>query len=234
MIEVQLTSGGPPRGTELVNMLVRNIQTRTRNLYGLNNHLAIIRQYDKTSNNHQNDKLIPNGLDAFISDIIIQLHTLARPFAAFLATKVFPNDPSVPCQYAEMLFMDFGKPFDSKTLSRGLATWSHSILGWELTLNSHRHCYVAWHRRLSHSLNTLIQEAEGTSTVATLQTGHAKSTEDRIYGLTREAMLGSSSEMIQLYLNNSAEWQHQLRLVPGINTGRELMLYNAISINSIR
>lgn len=81
MLAVEMLSGAAPRGTELAAMLIRNTFTRLRNLRGLGRYVAIVRQYDKTTNNMQADRLIPHALSAVNADMIVQIHALARPFA---------------------------------------------------------------------------------------------------------------------------------------------------------
>ena len=81
MLSVDLKGGAPARGTELTSMLIRNTPYRMRNTMGLGKYLSIVRQYDKTTNLTQNDKLIPHAIDSLDADILIQLHTLARPLA---------------------------------------------------------------------------------------------------------------------------------------------------------
>ena len=81
MVSVEMKGGAPARGTELTSMLVRNTAQRVRNAMALGKTLCIVRQYDKTTNLAQGDKLIPHAIDSVDADILIQLHTFARPLA---------------------------------------------------------------------------------------------------------------------------------------------------------
>jgi bloom syndrome protein len=81
MLSIDMISGAPPRGTELTAMLACNTENRGRNLRALGHFLAIVREYDKTTNNLQSDRLIPHALSAVNADILVQLHTFARPWA---------------------------------------------------------------------------------------------------------------------------------------------------------
>lgn len=80
MVSAHMKGGAPPRGTELSNFLFRNTLLRLRNTMALGNTLAVVRQYDKTGNITQKDRLIPHAIDAFTADLIIQSHTFVRPF----------------------------------------------------------------------------------------------------------------------------------------------------------
>ena len=104
LVAVDMKGGAPARGTELTSMLIRNTGQRLRNTIGLGKTLSIVRQYDKTSNLAQGDKLIPHGVDSVDADILIQLHTFARPLAQ-VRMKFFKHEcilkklhMSVPCK----------------------------------------------------------------------------------------------------------------------------------------
>jgi hypothetical protein len=88
MLSIEMTSGAPARGTELTSMLACNTAVRLRNIMALGSFIAIVRQYDKTTNKMQGDRLIPHALSAINSDLLIQLHVLARPMAQVRSTSL--------------------------------------------------------------------------------------------------------------------------------------------------
>lgn len=79
MVSTEMQAGAPARGTELTSMLIRNTKLRGRNVMALARYLSLVRQYDKTTNLMQGDRLIPHAIDAVNADILIQVHALARP-----------------------------------------------------------------------------------------------------------------------------------------------------------
>lgn len=81
MLSADMKCGAAECATELVSMLMFNTRLWLRNCMALGSHLGIVRQYDKTTNMTQSNRLIPHSVDALDSDIIIQIHGLARPFA---------------------------------------------------------------------------------------------------------------------------------------------------------
>jgi hypothetical protein len=81
MTDIDLKGGAPARATELTSMLMYNTALRLRNGMALGYHLAIVRQYDKTTNIAQGDRLIPHSINAVNADLLVQLHALARPLA---------------------------------------------------------------------------------------------------------------------------------------------------------
>jgi hypothetical protein len=81
LLYTELTPGALMRGTELVSMLIQNTLYRQRNVMGVAKFVAFIRQYTKTTNTAQKDKLIPHAASGLVADLLIQLHTFIRPFA---------------------------------------------------------------------------------------------------------------------------------------------------------
>ena len=77
-------------------MLHCNTQTcHTRNLMVFDQHITLLCQYSKTTALTRHDKLIPHGLDAITSDILIQDLAMAHPFAQLAAEVCFGNDSTV-------------------------------------------------------------------------------------------------------------------------------------------
>ncbi|KAF8162342.1 hypothetical protein K438DRAFT_1618458 [Mycena galopus ATCC 62051] len=214
MLIIDMLGGAPPRGTELTSMLACNSPFRLRNLAALGKFIAIIRQYDKTSNITQSDRLIPHSISAVAADILIQIHTIARPWAKFLASKVWPRDPNVSRAYGEMLFMDVGQMFTSDKLTHLMATKTGHVLGWEVTIASWRHINIAWRRKLCGGSAELLDQ-EAMSTVNALQGGHSSHTENMVYGLSPDALAGAPEDVLFLFLVASGEWQKLLQMVPG-------------------
>ncbi len=213
MTGLHLSSGGPARGTELTSMQICNSDTRIRNAFALGPYVSVVRQYTKVSNMTGHDKLIPNAVDSFFADLLIQVHALARPFASYLATRAAADFPNAPLQYRNMLFMDICKPFESHRLTQQLGAFSSSVLGWEMGLNAHRHIYIAFHRKHHDGLNRELESTEN-DTIDTLQSGHSLATENQVYGLSTSTMDGATEDNLQLYLEASTAWQRTLKVVP--------------------
>ncbi|KAJ2927781.1 hypothetical protein H1R20_g9314, partial [Candolleomyces eurysporus] len=229
---IEMRSGSPIRLTELTSTLARNTRYRSRNLFAIGNHTVLIRQYNKTSNNEQADRLIPHSLSSFDADILAQIHLLARPFAAFLASKLYPNDPEVSRMYLEQLFMDLGKAFTSRKLSDLMGRETLAVFLFRITISMWRHIATAWRTKLcaptdvDEDLTSVMKQFQAQ------QSGHTLATEQRIYGLSPDVIEGISDATIQLYLKVSTEWQMRLQVVPGghVLTYREAMMDNFDSL----
>lgn len=73
---------------------------------------------------------------------------------------------------------------------------------------------MAFKRKLSSRLEDLIEDGELDS-IEALQAGHNRRTENRIYGLSREALAGLAEDVLPLYLDASTDWQVLGGAVPG-------------------
>ncbi|KAJ7835480.1 hypothetical protein B0H13DRAFT_2424175 [Mycena leptocephala] len=147
MLYTELTPGALIRWTELASLQMQNTQYRLRNALGVGKFVALVRQYDKTGNTAQRDRFIPHAASGFVADLLIQLHTFARPFAQFLASKVFPGEPDIVGMYGDLLFMNFGKQFTTDKLSSLMAQWTSPVLGWSMTIQPLRQINTAFRRK---------------------------------------------------------------------------------------
>ncbi|KIO01489.1 hypothetical protein M404DRAFT_28785 [Pisolithus tinctorius Marx 270] len=212
LLRAQMLSGAPSRGTELTAMTYRNTQTRpTRNLVVLGKHVSLLCQYLKTTALTGKDKLIPHALDAITSDILVQDLALARPFAEIAAKACFPDKPEVVDLYRNHVFVNFDRLFDSKDLSLIMSKHSLPIMHFGLTINSWRHIQTAWKRKLGCAVEDVI-EMDREDNVEALQAGHSRSTENRVYGISVEALAGAAEDVLPAYLNASMEWQRHCQV----------------------
>ncbi|KAF7368146.1 ATP-dependent DNA helicase tlh1 [Mycena sanguinolenta] len=214
MLLTDMLGGAPPRGTELVSMLACNTPFRLRNFCVLGRHIAIVRQYDKTSNITQSDRLIPHSISAVVADITIQIHTFARPWAQFLASKIWVNDPSVSTAYREMLYMDMGHMFTSDRLGQLMGSKTSGVLGWEVKISIYRQINIAFRRKKCGGAIELIEQ-ETVSTLNAMSSGHSLRTENMVYGLSPDSLAGAPEDVLPLFLFGSGEWQTLHRMVPG-------------------
>ncbi|KIK25617.1 hypothetical protein PISMIDRAFT_22752 [Pisolithus microcarpus 441] len=60
-----------------------------------------------------------------------------------------------------------------------------------------------------------LMEMDENDTVDALQAGHSRATENRIYGLSPEALPGAAEDIIPLFLQASVRWQLIMHTIPG-------------------
>ncbi|KAF8868519.1 hypothetical protein BD779DRAFT_1683677 [Infundibulicybe gibba] len=215
LVMCQMRSGSPTRGTEMTCMQYVNTPTQpTRSLCMLGRHLAILCQYHKSSAITGHDKLIPHALDGFLSDLIIQDLSLARPFAQLAAFICFPQEEHMHRHYQTHLFVNQGKLFTTEDITRKMQAFTSPILGYGVGVNAWRHISTAYRRKLCHAMADLIED-DNNETIDALQAGHSRRTENRIYGLTAEALAGASEDLLPRFLEASTEWHMICGIVPG-------------------
>jgi hypothetical protein len=216
-----LTSGSPPRGTEIVSMLVRNTPTMTRNLRGLAEYASTLQQYTKTSNLTQSDSVIPRTLSAFTADICIQIHAVYRPFALTLLRILGNDTPDVTHNYATLLFMDYLKPFKPDSVTQSLRATFRQFLGWDMGIQEYRHIAAAIRRQhLPDAYNvdydpTEPDEEDPINDVGARQNGHSLAVDRTHYGVSFGALMGAKADQeLDLYVECSVRWQYILNVVP--------------------
>ncbi|KAL1671388.1 hypothetical protein EV122DRAFT_284983 [Schizophyllum commune] len=212
MIGTHLGSGGPARGTELVSMTYRNTPERVRNFYIFDCRPCFLRQYNKTTNLFQRDKVIPNSFDAVVGAILTTHLVHNRPIAAFLAPTAFPELPQAAGLYGTMMFVNFGKLFTSIDLSRGIVTAFSRVLPWSLSLRAWRHIYIAIARE---HLRLKAQDIDDAEEVDANQAGHSASTSREKYAISENAFDGADENAIRQFFDNSDHWCKLVGLVPG-------------------
>lgn len=218
LLRAEMLSGAPSRGTELTAMTYRNTKTRTtRNLMVFGQHVTLLCQYSKTTSMMGQEKLIPHGLDAVTSDILIQDLAMARPFAQ-LAARICFQDENIVQLYKDMLFVNFNKMFTSKDLSLVMAKYSLPRVQFSLTINPWRHIQTAWKRKFKCATED-ITEIDQEEDVEALQAGHTRATENRIYGLSTHSLAGAAEDVLPMFLQASTAWQEHCQVVPGGSLG---------------
>ncbi|KAF8633670.1 hypothetical protein AX17_004413, partial [Amanita inopinata Kibby_2008] len=211
----EMLAGSPARGTEITCMSVCNTSLRSRrNLVAFGDYLAILCLYHKGSAMTGRDKLIPHAVDAFTADLMLQVLTIARPFAQIAAHLCYPNDSRRIRVYHDFLFVNMGQLFTTPDLTKIIEHYTRPQIGIGIGVNAWRHISTAFRRKICNSMDELVEEDE-METVGALQAGHSRKTENRIYGLSPESLAGAAEDILPLYLEASTDWQIACQVVPG-------------------
>lgn len=214
LTRIELLSGGPIRGTEITGAQHRATAFyQERNLVVIGKHLVFVGRYGKTSGRTGHDKMILHSLDAFTSDLLLQDLALLRPFAEFLAARVYP-DSGIDLLYHNNLFVNRNRLFTSDDLTVSLKELTNKFMVNSYNLQDIRHIMIAFRRRnCTHTSKTLdddIQEG-----INAEQAGHTLQVEQRLYGISTDAILTHSEGLLPMYLEASSEWQMLMDTVPG-------------------
>lgn len=217
---IQITSadvkgGAPSRGTEMECIEYMNTNTRIRGLYMMGNHLAILCQYHKSASITGRNKLIPHSLDGVTSDLIIQDLAIARPFAELAVYICYPHDLDVQHRYHSYLFVNNKKLFETPQLTNILKSYTLPIYDVGLGVADWRHISAAFRRKICPAMEIIVEDDLSHESVQALQSGHSRHTENRLYGISPEALAGASEDVLPLFLDASTDWQVACKIVPG-------------------
>lgn len=212
----EMLAGGPGRSTEFTSMQQHNtIDRNTRNIHVLDNYVAIVRQYHKSAQLTGQDTFIPHALDGVMSDLIIQDLTLAKPFAQFASHLCFPDRPDIQELYRDYLFVNNTQLFTVESMTEALKDYTLPVLGVSLGLRDWRHVAIAFKRKLCSEAMDLYDGAFTADSVQIRQAGHSRALEDRMYGLSPDALLGAAEDLLPLFMAASTKWQVLHKAVPG-------------------
>ncbi|KAG6825625.1 hypothetical protein H0H87_009015, partial [Tephrocybe sp. NHM501043] len=228
LVRCDMLGGSPGRGTELTAMTYKNIATTThRNFVAFGKYIAMLVTYHKGTAMTGTEKLIPHALDGVSSDLIIQNLALARPFAELAVLICFPDKADIRQRYRDQLFVNNGKLFTTTEISSIMQTFTEPIVGHGLGVSAWRQISIAFKRKSCSALEDIVDADEGES-VEALQATHTRRTENRLYGLSPDALTGVAEDILPLFLEASGNWQVLVKAVPG---GLGLPYYKARCIH---
>jgi hypothetical protein len=221
----EMLAGGPGRSTEFTSMQQHNtVDRNTRNIHILDNYIAIVRQYHKSAQLTGQDTFIPHALDGVMSDLLIQDLALAKPFAQFAAHLCFPDQPKIQEMYRDYLFVNNTQLFTVESMTEALKDYTLPVLGIPLGIRDWRHVAIAFKRKLCSEAMDLYEGAYTGDNIYVRQAGHSRALEDRLYGLSPDALLGAAEDLLPLFMAASTKWQILHKAVPGeFHTTRNTM-----------
>ncbi|KAF9473073.1 hypothetical protein BDN70DRAFT_771411, partial [Pholiota conissans] len=229
---VMMATGSPSRATEITALLLKNTAANPiRNLMVFDNHVTILCTYQKTSALSGNDKCIPHALTGFSADLLLQDFGIARPFAEMAALLCYPEDLGIVQLYQNHVFINQNRLFNTDDMTNGLKEITIKWLGVELGVNGWRHVSTAFRRKLCTRMEELCEEDQ-METVQALQSGHSRQTENRVYALSADSLLGAPEDLLPLFLDASKDWQIACKLIPG-GLGHSYRNSKAVFFNSL-
>lgn len=223
-----IKGGSPSRGTEIECIQYVNSRTRFRGLYMMGNHLAILCQYHKSASITGKDKIIPHSLDAVTADLTIQDLALARPFAELAVYICYPHDFDVQRRYNSYLFINNKQLFDTPQLTKLLKGYTNPIFQVGFGVADWRHISATFRRKICPGMEDIVSDDDTQESIPALQSGHSRHTENRLYGISPDALAGASEDVLPLFLDASTDWQVACKIVPG---GHLLPYRQAIASN---
>jgi len=231
---VWMNSGGLPRIPELAHLLLLNTGGRNSSVTFVECIAVLLRRYSKTSSMTGKDKFIPSQLDNVTSDLLVQDLVILRPFATYLASKIFGNKPDINYLYSHILFVNGTRRFETRDVSSLLSSATSQLLGWPLTVQSGRQVIHGFHREHcpqyavetseSPTLSPFPDDTEHPSddSVAPLAMamGHSVSANAHHYSVTASSSDLGLSERRMVHLRRLSTHGHLIhRTITGITGG---------------
>ncbi|KAJ6261679.1 ATP-dependent DNA helicase tlh2 [Drechslerella dactyloides] len=90
-VSILLTSGGPPRGTEITSWLKVNVATQRRSFFVVDDVILILSWYNKTQNMTGLAKSIARYLPPCLSTLLALYLVVVDPWVDFIKTAIVPT-----------------------------------------------------------------------------------------------------------------------------------------------
>ena len=197
-----LTGGQPPRGTELMATLWKNLTTRIRNMYLINGFIVNVGFLNKTTFNQNEDKPIPRAYPKSLTHILINYLSFIRPIEHILYLESPKANLVTAPRLLTHLFATRGKMLTTSTLTAQLKLHTIKYLkcsdGFG-TADMRQILIFVGMRYITPKIET-----EQQSSLMDLQAGHSSEIARRWYGVEFERFSTDiSEEMLRAFMNIS-------------------------------
>lgn len=189
------TTGPPQRGTEAAFTQCSNTNASARHLCGRENLLASISNYHKGTLSTGTQKFVLRLFTRRLSRILFILLRIVRPIEVMIMKRwagIKPERHDAMLEaYRHKLWVSWGVPWKSATLTHVLTTWFEKGLGLRIGLALWRHIALAMRNRylkLDDDKNKLLREA------AIAMAAHSKSVDEKHYAIQKGSNYSPSEE----------------------------------------
>ncbi|KAF2068402.1 hypothetical protein CYY_010272, partial [Polysphondylium violaceum] len=242
LLAIYLTCGQPPRSTEIISLNIRNNGSISRNLFWINNRVALIVGYNKTFNIHGKLKYIARFIPYRLSKVLIEYLVYVRPFEQHIISKLFDvvgsNDKiTIESEesklYKNQLFIKQFKEMKPTILSNKIKETCFDLFGKVINLNQYRHCIIAFSTKFfnlllidndddndneeSESGGLHVDDLESVNALfPEIQAGHTKTTSEKLYAVSNTSTLlinnHLDSDKLDFYLKCSKSIHSMLKV----------------------
>ena len=212
---VVLTSGMPPRMTELVQLRIRNSRYAKRNLFLLQGQLMFLSTYNKTDSVTGVDKAIARFLHHRVSKLLMTIVVCIRPAQAVLAAAYLNINESDAALARSDLLSYFcvleGKRMNAESIRSKFQLLMLQIFTCEWTIADWRHGIIQWARVfLSVPVEKRYAAKIELQRVRSAQVGNTPRLELFRYGIEPCSFEDLDAMAIDSYREYSADFQQVL------------------------
>lgn len=238
LVLTHLSCGQPPRGTELLTVLVSNTVTHQRHIFLVNGELAILTRYNKSQAVLGKEKPILRTLPPCISQLWILYLAFTKPLILFAETtfnkqvncesnraRISPGytafhtlpmyTSTTPPSISNLLFHSRQKKWITDRMTRLLRYYTADYLSFDnLCVSVYRNIAISIYRkRLQHvSLMEDIEKERQTLQIAIEQAGHSRNTSRRFYATEVTEFNIMDSDIRQIFQETSQAWHQHFGL----------------------
>ncbi|KAJ7029094.1 hypothetical protein C8F04DRAFT_1289060 [Mycena alexandri] len=151
---------GTPRGTEMVELKLKNLSTRERELFYLDGHLTFISGRNKTTNQSGYDKSILRTPNKDLGNQQIFYLIFIRPLLVLWAPIAYPDVVDASQTYEEYMWVTGGRKWISKDITDTLRhfTQEPEYLGTAIGIHEWRHIIIAIVRKHLVIRSSVLEE----------------------------------------------------------------------------
>lgn len=235
LVLTHITCGQPPRGTEILSVLVSNSETHRRHVFIIDGQLVLITNYNKNQSVTGRENFILRGLPDCISKLWVAYLAYTKPVLAY-AEKIFhhqctlSSDKSTsayafhtkplyqgitPPNTAKLLFHSRQARWKSKRLTDLLQYYGSDYLSFhDLGISIYRHIAISIFRnRMTHvKLIDPRQPHQIPTPIPTRQAGHSTLTSRRYYAPEVSHFNSLDRETLELFQDASRAWHKHFDL----------------------
>ncbi|KAK6526194.1 hypothetical protein TWF281_011229 [Arthrobotrys megalospora] len=215
---ILLTSGAPPRGTEILTLLKYNTATQRRNIFVIDGEVMVLSMYNKTQGltGHASPiyRFLPKSIGESLVLYLFHIEPLVDLFQYHMADAGLEvnKDPS------PLLFTPFGKsysPWTAAMISDFLKRESELAFGFPLQLSNYRQIIAAIARTHIHEMADIIDNhLELTKSKLVAQFGHSYRTNIGYYGVMDSRVPETEEISMKQFRRASMYYQFFLGAIP--------------------
>ncbi|KAK6343770.1 hypothetical protein TWF730_011357 [Orbilia blumenaviensis] len=220
-VAVLLTSGAPPRGTEIITLLKENTATQRRNIFVVDGDVMILSAYNKTQGITGHASPIYRFLPKAIGEQLILYLFHVEPLADLFQHRFSSGSQSTTEKNAgpsPLLFAPFEKDYRSwkpLMISNFLKRETELSMHFPLQLSNYRQIIAAVTRMHIQDMADIIdRHLEQRQSKLIEQFGHCYRTNVSHYGVTDSRIQGTEEISMKQFRRASLHYQFFLGVIP--------------------
>ncbi|KAK6513255.1 hypothetical protein TWF506_009414 [Arthrobotrys conoides] len=219
---ILLTSGAPPRGTEILALLKYNTATSRRNIFVVDGDVMILSAYNKKQGVVGHTAPIYRFLPKAIGEQLVQYLFYIEPLADLFHHRLTkgnsnPKDGEAPSPLLFTPYQDDSRPWDPSMISKFLKRESKLAFNFPLQLSNYRQIIAAIARSYIEEMSEIIDGLlEQKKSKVVEQFGHCYRTNVAHYGVTSSRVPETEEISMKKFRRATMYYQFFLGVIPAL------------------